>query len=357
MGRLFALLILCTVFWGPNLILADTIQLRSGVILNGKVIAQSRTWVRIRTDTGVRTISKQNIRRLSFGVTQDEMASRQRRRQEVERRNKELALARERQESARIAVEEKRLRELAEQERKAAEEQQKRAADLQADEEKRSAAEKEQQQRRAAELEEGDAPQNSQAGLSAWGALWRSALIPSWGQWSRGDSVKAGVIAGGMVIGGGALYETNRIYRNAARDLDAAGNPFAADTSLLILAGLYSEPTLTQLSDPVYAYFYTQPYQNQHANLDAKYHQTQVATLVIGLFYVYNLIDAWFFHPRNDTVSRSATIGSNESRWKMTFQVWSDVDDSIGPNSRASFLRKDGMTVRPEVRFTHGLHF
>ncbi len=60
-----------------------------------------------------------------------------------------------------------------------------------------------------------------------YGALWRSALIPGWGQYyNRRTTGKSLVFAGLALIGGGATIQAQAQYRQAQADHDAARELF-----------------------------------------------------------------------------------------------------------------------------------
>ena len=55
-------------------------------------------------------------------------------------------------------------------------------------------------------------------GKSPLGAVWRSALVPGWGQWYTGHRWKAALVAGAEVfLVGGVIYEHEQVSRSVAR--------------------------------------------------------------------------------------------------------------------------------------------
>ncbi len=95
---------LLLVLWpdGPAL-RAEVIYLKNGQVIAGKVIGQSRTTMRIQTPTGVRTIQKTSIRRVSYSAAEEQRIIRQ---QTEARRQREEAEAAPQAEQDRAAREE-----------------------------------------------------------------------------------------------------------------------------------------------------------------------------------------------------------------------------------------------------------
>lgn len=89
---------------------AETIVLKNGQILGGKIVGQSRTSITLQTPNGRRTIQKSQIRRIDYKSPAEVRAEEQRRiaREEAERKKREEAAreAAERAEQERLAREE-----------------------------------------------------------------------------------------------------------------------------------------------------------------------------------------------------------------------------------------------------------
>ncbi|MEQ9363868.1 MAG: hypothetical protein RIF32_06485 [Leptospirales bacterium] len=69
---------------------AETLTLKNGQVLRGKVVGQSRTEIRLQTPEGVRVVKKADIRRISYDSPEE---TEDRRRAEAERRKQEQAEA------------------------------------------------------------------------------------------------------------------------------------------------------------------------------------------------------------------------------------------------------------------------
>ena len=87
----FCMLCMAAVFLFGHGVLAETITLKNGGVVRGKIVGQSRTSVRIQTNSGVRTINKSDIRRISYESAADlerQRQAEQRKREEDERRKR-----------------------------------------------------------------------------------------------------------------------------------------------------------------------------------------------------------------------------------------------------------------------------
>jgi hypothetical protein len=63
---------------------ADTVFLKNGKVIQGKIINQSQTKVEIQTEDGNRILlNKEEIRRIQFGPTQNEIELEKRRQEEL----------------------------------------------------------------------------------------------------------------------------------------------------------------------------------------------------------------------------------------------------------------------------------
>ncbi|MCB1175724.1 MAG: hypothetical protein KDK39_19270, partial [Leptospiraceae bacterium] len=100
--RLFVIIgVLCS----ASALYADILQLKNGQRLEGKVIGQSRTGVRIKMADGrVRTVNKSDIRRLQFAPVTDP-AEQERKRQEAEKKRQEAEKKRLVEEERKAAAE------------------------------------------------------------------------------------------------------------------------------------------------------------------------------------------------------------------------------------------------------------
>lgn len=293
--------------------------MRSGEELHGSIENQDRERVIIRIDGDLRVVPKSTLKRIIYhqddarAVELALLAE-----QEAERKAAEAEAQRKAAEEAekrRLAEEQaERERQAAERSRREAEEQRRRAE--QAEAERRSREEQARQadeRRRAAE----ERAERENSGRQ-WSALWRSALIPGWGQAYNDQPVKAGVIGLSFVAGAYGLYTTNQDYREALDVLAEMNNPFTTGNILSALTGTSTLPTDAQLADPIYMYIYSQDFAAQRASADGHYDKMQAAGAFMAFVYVYNLIDAFWSGSINDS---DATARAGELHWRPFFEL------------------------------------
>jgi hypothetical protein len=85
---------------------ADTVFLKNGKVIQGKIINQSQTKVEIQTEDGNRILlNKEEIRRIQFGPTQNEIELEKRRQEEQkkieeQRRKQEEEIRRKQEEES-----------------------------------------------------------------------------------------------------------------------------------------------------------------------------------------------------------------------------------------------------------------
>lgn len=184
---------------------AELIQLKNGDYIQGSIVSQDQQRVVMKTDAGQRVISKATIRRIVYdkGMEQrliaaklaDEEAQREaerRKREEELRRQKETELAALEAERKRKEEEERRLREERE---RIANERRARAARARyayvVDEYNRRKAAYEKELAKKDQKEEKPVVQkdeDAKTEIDRWGPLWRSALVPGWGQMYAGQT-------------------------------------------------------------------------------------------------------------------------------------------------------------------------
>lgn len=118
-------LLLCLLLTIP--LFADTVVLRNGTKLEGKIVGQSRTELRIQTDSGVQTIKKDDIQRVTYGQTEaDKNAAEERKKKAEEERRKKAEELKKTQEEKKQKAEEERLKKLEEAKKKKEAEEKKR---------------------------------------------------------------------------------------------------------------------------------------------------------------------------------------------------------------------------------------
>lgn len=343
---------------------SDTVYLKNGQSITGKVIRQSRQRIQIRLKNGnIKSINKARIRRTRFGPVKDIKKE-----QELKRKQAELARINKKKEQEEKERLEKQ-RKLDEELRLA--EEQKRKEQLRRDRQNRLDQQKIQDKK--------SKPDTSDPEIDKWGALWRSAIIPGWGQWARGEKVTGGLFAAGTILGGVALYETNRIYLNSVDDANSLNNPFSENIFVVVALGATAAqiPTLPAIQDPVFFTLYNQPFVEQRARLANQLENQRIAGATIAFVYIWNLVDAFFFHPANAADSShsrrfeqslvrmnhkkagkhlQSRSRSNANQLKSSVEDWFFYPVMIQESNGISYIAKKS-SVRHELHFTRRIQF
>ncbi len=137
-------------------------------------------------------------------------------------------------------------------------------------------------------------------------ALWRSAVLPGWGQYHRGETYKAAGILGGTVLSLLLIRNAQGSYNSAQTDYDNTANLALLFPSERESIGL----TLFNISQT-------------QAIADRQNEAASRGTLFVGLLgavYVYNLIDAAFFGGSPANPGKTALLGGN-GRFSFAFAL------------------------------------
>jgi superfamily II DNA/RNA helicase len=190
---------------------ADTIHLTDGRTIRGTIIAQDGKSIRIKTGGKEQVILKSTVRRITYD----------------EKKSPEQEAEDERLEKEQLAKEDAE-REKAESERrdqleKLREENEALKGQLVAGEERRKQA---------------DAARQQKFTRAGWPSVWRSFVVPGWGQFYRGDAARA---AGFMTAAGisayyvyrlNQTYQTSRDHFNQAQNLSILTIPGASSSAI-----------------------------------------------------------------------------------------------------------------------------
>lgn len=308
---------------------ADTVELKNGRKLEGILIGQTRHRVRFNVNGKIRVIPKEKILRIRFGETREEAKNKERIKEKIQRARKEQERMKRQKTSTRRA--DKTIRDLEntlkreeEKQRKEIERRKALAAKLEneirdldreskkldeeikrMEERKREIARqkknKMEEQRRSqgesTESEVQDKPVNTSVKpltnsrstaqpvlsiqITPVGSLWRSTFIPGWGQYYRGEKIKAGGLFLTTIATAALLANAIRSHSAAQSDLDSAGN--------LALLGLLGGPSYQFINFTAWS-------MERDANgrtVTFSRRASGLSALLIGL-YIYNLFDAYF---------------------------------------------------------------
>lgn len=232
-------LVLC-----PLNLAADTqhVYLRNGRVLTGRVVNQSARKIWLRTDRRILVIAKSRIRRIAYDTPLEQQHLKELR---AERRVADRRL-------------QQRLNEELEKARKEWE------------------AEQAKKQQRQLAVERVQKQTERQQVLT--GGLWRSAVMPGWGQYHRGEH-KKGYVFGSLFVGSLVLwYRADADYKQAAENLRSTTlNLSAIVLSQRSTASIVASLTLAQAAND----------EKRVAATNASIFQT----LAIGL-YLVNMTDA-----------------------------------------------------------------
>ncbi len=211
----------CSFQWLPALLIlvaftslpADTVYLRNGGHIVGKITNQTRTSVEIQTPSGTKLLQKKTIKRISYGTSEEE-----RKAEEEHARAQTLALQRQREEETKQEAERKE----------------------RAREARRNSAAFQKNLRQEAIIwsymhgenrsDDSGQPESEEVAISSlpethanWELLWRSSLLPGWGQYHAGKTTRglmygssfAGSLALGLVASVQA-YSYSKKYNSAS---------------------------------------------------------------------------------------------------------------------------------------------
>lgn len=269
MLRIGVLVLIVILVAAPAGLAAETILLRNGQRVQGRILSQDRNQIVVQTAQGPRVIRKTEIQRIVFdrveekpdaaAQAEEERKKKEEERREAERRAAEAALAEE------IA---------------------------------RAQAEREQFERRQAEYQAAEAAANqpviasetntpitrteeSSAARSSWAPFWRAAVLPGWGHYYAGDNLFAGVYAGAFLFAGYNAYARTRVANDAKLQYES----FSDQGLLLAFAPGNGAATVPYIS------FETARYRDAYSR---NANRQQGAITLLGSVYLVQLVHAFF---------------------------------------------------------------
>ena len=210
----------------PLVVSAETVYLRDGRVVSGRLVGQTRTEIRVQTGGRLEVISKTKIRRITYEDESVSNRAAEARRKAVAARKadeeRKAAAARKADEERKTAAARK-----ADEERKAAaarkaDEERKAAAARKADEERKAAAARTADEERKAAAARKVGPKEPRANgsqlpaRSLWSAPLWSAVLPGWGHQTL-DRPVIGWAYTGAFVGAVALAGALRADATAAR--------------------------------------------------------------------------------------------------------------------------------------------
>ena len=242
------LLVIVCPFFAPTL-RADTLLMKDGGRISGKITYQSEAIVRIRNQDGSRTIDKAEIERIEYGPYDPEAEEQEARRvEELEKELEELKNEKEKLEAERNQL----------------------------------AAAQERYQANAAKTNE---RYNS--------AIWRSFIYPGWGQYHRGEETKGQI----FMYGAGALLF---LWYGANQDCIEKRDVYnQSATNALLFAS-------TGNAGAIFTGYFLANSDREAWNAAA-----QDATMFFSFYvalYVANIVDIYFFDTTEDAADEAAMM-------------------------------------------------
>lgn len=260
--RIFSNSALFFLIFMPALLFADTVFLRSGVRLEGTIVGQTRTEIRIQTANGIQVLQKTNIQRVVYLSPEEKQKQEEAvRRQEEEYRRQEAERIRTAEaERIRIADEARRQQEIQKAEQARKEEEARKAEALKKEQDKRNQ------------------PPAAISNATFGGVMWRSALLPGWGQWYAGNRW-TGIFTG--VLFAGAIGYADQERRQALSDRNAYDSDVARNKYLMLM----------NIDRIGLVFFLDSVSQTQYARRSADYNKSLNA---VAFVYVAQLVHAFF---------------------------------------------------------------
>lgn len=263
-------------------LVAETVILKSGKIIKGKVINQNVKLVEVKVDGKVQTIDKTLILKVVYRDLNQEQADKIKKEEELK-----LAEKQKKEELAKKILEEEKLKE-AERLKKEKEEKEKLAKNKEA------------------------LPQQK---LSRSQILWRSAVLPGWGQIKDGRN-EGYILGSGFFISALAWYKTNKEMKSAVKDYGNLQNPYKT----LISPTFPASPTAAAIN--------SLPFERQQNAIDRHYREGRNFAIISLLFYGFNLFDAWYFYKGNSPTGKSSNASIKDVMWRSAvLPGWGQIKD------------------------------
>ncbi|TGN00224.1 LA_0442/LA_0875 N-terminal domain-containing protein [Leptospira dzoumogneensis] len=305
------------IVFAPVGIFPVTILLREGGKVKGDIITQNQHSVLLQTESGKRKVDKDLILKILFQDINDD---------EEEKIRKE--------EEDKLAADKKELEDKEAAERHLEEEKQK-----EEDLKKQAAAEEEARRMEELRKQEAKRPLN---------ALMRSAAVPGWGQYYTDRKFQSILFPTLFAMTAFVAYDKFRVYRTSVKEYGDLGNPYTRESLTLAAIGQAQAAATPSLS-PIDAYFANQSSQVQlkRNEADKNFREYQGTLYVLGVIYLINLVDSYFFA---NSVKSVVQFSDGQSKGMVISAVPSSVGAGSGFSGNGTF---SGM----ETKYTMGYRF
>lgn len=159
--------------------------------------------------------------------------------------------------------------------------------------------------------------------ITQLGSVWRSAVLPGWGQYRQDRKLEAYIYPSLVALGIFLTYEQNRIYINSKRDYDNLNNPYnqAGYYRAIIGDGSINSPSINSASELVASEL--SPFNGQRDSIEKHYRNLQYAGGITVLIYLWNILDAYLFYPK--PILKSASFDKLDGR-KDNFFIRTSMD-------------------------------
>ena len=209
-----------------NNLQGDTLILRSGAAVRGKIVNQTRTQVKINTLDGIKEYVKNDIRRITYDTYDPDVEkAKEEERKKQDEIKKQEELKRQEEERIRVLEEEKRLKE---EQKRLEEEARRNDKEFRQKEKERLKLEeknRKEEERRLREEQEKSELEARKNNIRPSQMIWRSAVLPGYGQSYAGQKTKGTVFTslflGSLAVAAlsvGDYNKYNRIYKASSQN-------------------------------------------------------------------------------------------------------------------------------------------
>ncbi|MDX1958699.1 MAG: DUF5683 domain-containing protein [Leptospiraceae bacterium] len=137
------------------------------------------------------------------------------------------------------------------------------------------------------------------------GALWRSAILPGWGQFYQDRKFVSGIFLFSFVASLGGVVYSNNQHNSNIKDYEYKNNTF-----------LFS---LLTTNSPELQFLRRKELNDQSSDLDKTSNRLQISGAVLGGIYLLNLLDVVIFRPR-ENLSIQTNLNRDQVGLSFTYQ-------------------------------------
>ena len=156
------------------------------------------------------------------------------------------------------------------------------------------------------------------ANISRTSVLWKSALIPGWGQWVQGRKTRAITFFALNIVGLGVVYGNQQNYLNAKNNYEEINQP---SRNLFVPNYNFS------LQSPANLFVYNAQFAGARDAVEKAETDRNLAVFGLVAVYLFNLVDVVYYNKNSSwfsNVSLDAKIQSTNSIWQSGPQALSE---------------------------------